>query len=74
MEQEIEKLKMEIKILNKRISILEHREAKRRFFKVLKIIFDIIVLGIIAYAIWYGYNYITNIPDLIKDALSNAFR
>lgn len=69
---EIEKLKTEIKILNKRIASLEHAEHKRKALKRFKFIFNIIVLAVIGYSIWYGYDYITNyIPNQIEEGINN---
>ena len=70
--EEIEKLKTEIKVLNKRLSIIEHHEARRSFFKKLKIILDVIILCAIGYALWYGYNYVTEyIPNQINETIQN---
>lgn len=70
MEDEVEKLKTEIKVLNKRISILERNESRRKFFHRIKIIVDIIVIALIAFGLWYGYNYITNyIPDHMNEII-----
>ena len=69
---EIEKLKMEIKVLNKRISSLESIEHRRNAFKGIRIIVKILIYLAIGYAIWYGYNYITNyIPNLIQDGIKD---
>lgn len=69
---EIEKLKTEIKILNKRIASLEHKEHKRKALKRIKLVFDLIILAIIGYSIWYGYDYITNyIPNQIENGINN---
>lgn len=67
---EIEKLRTEIKILNKRISTLESIEHRRNAFKGIKIVIKIIFYLAIGYGIWYGYNYITEyIPSLINDGI-----
>lgn len=69
---EIEKLRTEIKILNKRISALESVEHRRNAFKGIRIIVKILVYLAIGYGIWYGYNYITNyIPNLIQDGIKD---
>lgn len=68
--EEVEKLKTEIKILNKRISILEGRERRRSAFKKIKFVIEIIILLAIIYGAWYAYDYVTNtIPDQIESGL-----
>ena len=67
---EIEKLRAEIKVLNKRISALESLEHRRNAFKGIRIVVKIIFYLTIVYGIWYGYNYVTNhIPNLIQDGI-----
>lgn len=69
--EEIEKLKTEIKVLNKRISVLEGHERRRNAFKGLRIFIKIISLVAIIYGIWYAYDYITNyVPNQIKDGIN----
>jgi len=70
--EEIEKLKDEIKILNKRISTLESVEHRRNAMKGIRIIVKIVFYLAIGYGIWYAYNYITNyIPNLIEEGINN---
>lgn len=69
---EIEKLKNEIKVLNKRISSLESIEHRRNAFKGIRIVIKIIIYLAIGYGIWYAYNYITNyIPNLIENGIKD---
>ena len=79
MDDEIKDLKLEIRVLNKRIEILEAKERRRSAFKRVKIIFDILLLALLAYGVWYSYDYITNyipnkIDDTIKDILLKAIK
>ena len=70
--EELEKLKTEIKILNKRISILEGRERRRSAFKKIKFVIDVIILLAIGYGIWYSYDYVTNyIPEQIENGFKD---
>ena len=69
--EEVEKLKTEIKILNKRISVLENQERKRNAFKRIKFVFKLLVLIAIGYGIWYAYDYVTNyIPNQIQNGIN----
>lgn len=77
--EEVEKLKTEIKILNKRLSILEGKERRRSAFKHIKFIITLLFLAAFAYGIWYAYDYITNyIPNQIENGINElipeAFR
>lgn len=70
--EEVEKLKTEIKILNKRISVLEGRERRRSAYKKIKFVFDVLVLLAIGYGIWYCYDYLTNyIPNQIESGFKD---
>lgn len=69
--EELEKLKTEIKVLNKRISVLEGHERRRNAFKGLRIFIKIVFLAAILYGIWYAYDYVTNyVPNQIKDGIN----
>lgn len=70
--EEIEKLKMEIRVLNKRIAILEGKENRRNAFKGIKLVIKIIFLLAILYGIWYVYDYATNyIPNQIEKGIND---
>ena len=72
MENDIEELEEEIKLLKKRISILEGKENRRKAFGYFKIIIKIIIIGLITYGLWQGYNYVVNeIPKLIENKVSD---
>ena len=60
MEDKIEDLELEIKVLKERISHLESKERSRTIFKIIKYAIIIIILTIL---IIYGYKYYT---DFIK--------
>lgn len=69
---ELEKLQTEIKVLNKRVAALEHRENKRNAFKKVKFIFNLLLTAAFIFCIWYGYNYITNtLPNQIKENITD---
>lgn len=69
---ELEKLKTEIKILNKRVAALESLEHRRNAYKGIRILVKVLFYLAIGYGIWYGYNYITNyIPDLIQQGIKD---
>jgi len=69
---ELEKLRTEIKILNKRISVLEGKERRRSAFKKIKFVVNVLILLAIGYGIWYSYDYLTNyIPMQIENAFRN---
>ncbi len=70
--EEVEKLKTEIKVLSKRISVLENRERRRNAFKGIKIVIQLLLWGAVIYALWYCYDYVTNyIPDQIESGINN---
>lgn len=69
---ELEKLKTEIKILNKRVAALESLEHRRNAYKGIRILVKVLFYLAIGYGIWYGYNYITNyIPNLIQQGIKD---
>lgn len=69
---EVESLKDEIKVLNKRISILEGNERRRKFFGRIKFIVKIITLAAFCYGVWYAYDYITKeIPKKIENGITD---
>lgn len=69
---ELEKLKTEIKILNKRISALERAEARRNAFKGFRILIKLLLFIALIYGIWYAYDYVTNyVPNQIKESINN---
>ena len=70
--EDIEDLKEEIDILKKRISVLEGKENRRKAYSYFKIIIKIILILLIIFGIWKGYNYIVNeIPNMINDSIKN---
>ncbi len=70
--EEIEDLKNEIEILNKRISILERKENNRRAYKYLKLIIKVVMLLLFAYGLWRGYEYVVNeLPNMIEDRIKS---
>lgn len=68
MEKEIEKLKLDIKVLEKRISFLERKEKRRKIFSIIKIIF---ILTLVIFIVIKLYNYYQEIVKLYEPFLIN---
>ena len=65
---DIDSLKNEIKVLKKRVEILENNENKRKITKNVRIIFKICLCLAFVYGIYRSYNYIQNIiPNMIEN-------
>ena len=72
MDEEIERLNTEIVILNKRINYLEKKESKRRALFYIRLFIKIIIVGIFAFAVWKGYDYVVNgIPKIVEEKVSD---
>ena len=72
MEDNISELEEEIKLLKKRISILEGKENRRKAIGYAKIIIKIVFTVSFIFAIWKGYNYIIKeVPKLIENEVNN---
>lgn len=68
MEGEIKELKEEINLLNRRIEILEKKDNQRRALAYGKALIKIILIGVIAYAVYRGYDYVINeLPTVIEE-------
>ena len=77
MSEDILELQNEIEALNKRISILEKHENKRKAFSYLKLIIKILLIGAIIFGIWRGYEYVVHeIPNMMEEKIKdlNPFR
>ena len=73
--EEIEKLKIEIKVLQKRVDSLEGKERRRSAFKGIKFVIKIIILLAILYGIWYLYDYATDyIPKEIEKGIKDIIK
>ncbi len=69
---EIEELQEEIEILKKRINNLERKENIRKAHSYFKMIIKIIIIALIVFGIWYGYNYVVNeIPNIVDDKIKS---
>lgn len=68
MEKEIEKLKLDIKVLEKRISFLERKEKRRKIFSIIKIIF---ILTLVIFIVLKLYDYYQEIVKLYEPFLIN---
>lgn len=77
MEREVEKLQDEITYLKKRVASLESKENRRKAFSYLKTIGKIIIVLLIAYGLWRGYDYFVNgIPRMMEEKIQeiNPFK
>lgn len=77
MSDEVLELKEEIETLNKRISVLEKRENKRRALAYIKLAIKIILIGAIIFGIWRGYEYVSHeLPNMVEEKIKdlNPFR
>lgn len=71
MENEVLELRKEIEILTKRIEILEGKENKRKAFVYTKMLVRIILILLIIYGVWTGYQYLVNeIPKIMEDKIN----
>lgn len=77
MKDEVLELKEEIEILNKRISILEKKENRRRAFTYIKILVKVLLIGALIFGIWKGYEYVTHeVPNMMEEKIKelNPFK
>lgn len=67
---EIDDLKNEIKVLKKRIEILESNENKRKIAKNIHIIFKICLFLLFIYGAYKGYDYLKNVvPSMVENQI-----
>ena len=72
MSDELLDLKNEVEILNKRISVLERSENRRKSFTYLKILLKMILIGAIIFGIWRGYEYVVHeIPNMMEEKIKS---
>ncbi len=70
--EEIEELKEEIEVLNKRIGILERKENNRRALNYIKIIIKVVLIVAALYGIWRGYEYVVHeIPNMLEEKIKD---
>ncbi len=77
MSEELLELQEEIDVLNKRISILEKKESRRKSLVYLRIILKLVLFGAIVFGIWRGYEYVVHqIPNMMEEKIKaiNPFR
>lgn len=68
--EEVNDLKNEIKVLKKRIEILENNESKRKISKNIHAIFKICLFLLVIYSVYRGYDYVKNIvPNMIESKI-----
>ena len=74
MEDRIEELELEIKVLQKRISTLESKEKTRTIFKIIKYIIIVVILVLL---VIYGYKFYTDFMKYyneIKGVMDNPLK
>ena len=72
MDKEVERLKKEVLILNARIKVLEGKEHRRSIFKSVKFLLGVVILSLVAFGIWRGYDYVTNyLPNYLEDKIND---
>ena len=70
MEREIEELKQELMILNKKVEILERKENTRRVISYVKVLVKIILIMALAYGAWRGYEYVVKeVPNIMEEKI-----
>ena len=70
MEREIEELKQELMILNKKVEILERKENTRRVISYVKVLVKVILIAALAYGAWRGYEYVVNeVPNIMEEKI-----
>ena len=71
--EDIEELKKEIKLLNKRICVLERKENTRKAFNYIKLIIKIIFFLLFIYGVWRGYEYVVNeLPNMVEEKINSV--
>ncbi len=72
MEKELDELREEVALLNKKVSILEKKENNRKALGYLKILFKVILILAVIYGSYRAYNYVVNdLPDVIVDKVKD---
>ena len=70
MEQELDELREEVKLLTKKVGILEKKENNRKALGYLKILFKVIMIIVVIYGAYRAYNYVVN--DLPNDIVEKV--
>ena len=73
MNDEINRLKLEIDVLKKRVASLESIERRRKILKIIKISIYVIILIIIIIAAYNFYQQMTDYYNKINDMVTNPF-
>ena len=73
MENEIENLKLEIKVLQKRIESLERQRARERIIKIIKLVIFVFIIGSIVITGYHYYQEIKSYYDQISNMVTNPF-
>ena len=72
MSEDVLELQQEIDTLNKRISVLEKKENRRKSLSYLKLIIKILLIGAIIFGIWRGYEYVVHeIPNMMEEKIKD---
>ena len=72
MSEDVLELQQEIDTLNKRISVLEKKENRRKSLTYLKLIIKLLLIGAIIFGIWRGYEYVVHeIPNMMEEKIKD---
>ncbi len=68
--EELEELKEEVELLNRKVHILEKKENKRKAMVYVKILVKIIITLAIIYGVYRGYEYVVKeIPHIMEEKI-----
>jgi len=68
--EELEELKEEVELLNRKVLILEKKENKRKAMVYVKILVKIIITLAIIYGVYRGYEYVVKeIPHIMEEKI-----
>lgn len=72
MERDVRELEEEIRILKKKVSLLEAKDNRRQAFKYLRIIIKLALVALLVFGIWKGYDYIVNgLPKMVDEKIKD---
>lgn len=72
MEEEILELREQINILTEKVEILEKKENHRKAYNYLKILIKVILVGALAFGVYWGYRYVVDeLPNVIEEKIKD---
>ena len=72
MNKEVNELREEIELLNKRINVLEKKESRRRSLTYLKALGKLLMIGALVFGVWRGYEYVVNeVPRMMEEKIKD---